>query len=510
MKKRKDVDTGYIAVIIVCIIYFLVFEVLNIFYTRYGINADEAQTGICSKIFWEAKSLRPPNFFAWTESGVFSLATIGALVYGMTGSILAAQGVSPAIITVLILLAIYRLFIGIGTSKKGIALGLLTILCIPLGFLSQMITFLSYAAYSVCILTMFLVLTDYIQLVSGNLKYARLTIIFHVLLALANGCNSSRGVLVAYMPLFILACVRYLLKAVNTKRLYDKKEAGAVLFTFVLTGLSYMATYLPCSSRTSMSKAFRRSPVKFATEVLPMLGNWLGLNKTENLLLLAILAVIIVIVIGVAIYILCKRDIEDKHQLVIAYLWCDLLLTIVMLSVTQTDVAERYFFMSYFVLTFSIVYLFEKAGSKNKVITNIGIGCILLYACMNLVIFYVPILKSSTAVPENDAIIDYMVDNGYYYGYADYMDANRLTVYADGEVQISAVHIEDLSIWRWTTDTNWYRPYLQEDMKTAYVIQKQNAGNFSKVLEVHPDIKEGYETERYIIYVSDKNYTYVD
>lgn len=510
MKKKRNIDIGYIAIIIVCIIYFLVFEVLNIFYTQYGISADAAQTGICSKIFWEAKSLRPPNFFAWTESGVFSLATIGAIVYGMTGSLLAAQGVSPAIITILILLAIYRLLVCMETSKKGIALGLLTILCIPLGFLSQMIAFLSYAAYSVCILTMFLVLTDYIQLVSGNLKYRRLTIIFHILLAIANGCNSSRAVLVAYMPLFLLACVRYLLKVISTKIFYDKKEAGAVLFTFVLTILSYMSTYLPCSSRTSMSKALRRSPIKFATEVLPMLGNWLGLNKTENILLLGILVFIIVIAIGAAIYVLYKRGIEDKHQLVIAYLWCDLLLTIVMLSVTQTDVAERYFFMSFFILTFSLVFVFEKIGDKNKIVTNIGIGCILIYACMNLVIFYVPILRNSTAVPENDAIINYMVDNGYYYGYSDYMDANRLTVYADGDVQISAVHIEDLSIWRWTTDTNWYRPYLQEDMKTAYVIQKQNIDDFSKVIKEHPDIKEGYKTDNYIIYVSEKNYTYMD
>lgn len=510
MKKEKNIDIGYMAIVVGFVIYFIIFEVLNIFYTRYGISSDAAQTGICSKIFWEAKSLRPSNFFAWTESGVFSLANIGAIIYGITDSLLAAQGISPAIITILILLAIYRLLVSIGISKKGIALGLLTILCIPLGFFSQTIAFLSYAAYSVCILTMFLVLTDYIQLVSGKLKHKRIIIIFHLLLAIANGCNSSRGVLVAYMPLFLLACIRYILKIIKTKKLWDKKESGFVLFAFVLAVLSYMATYLPCSSRTSMSKALRRSPIKFVTEVLPMLGGWLGLNKTENILLLGMLIFIIAATITVAIYVVYKHDIEDKNQLVIAYLWCDLLLTVVMLSITQTDVTERYFFMSFFVLTFSLVFVFEKMGNKNRFVTNIGIGCILIYACLNLAIFYVPILKNSTAVPENDEIINFMLNKGYYYGYSDYMDANKLTVYADGDVQISAVHVQDLSIWRWTTDTNWYRPYLKEEMKTAYIISKHSVNDFSRVLQEHPDIKQGYETENYLIYVADKNYTYID
>ncbi len=510
MGKKHDVDIGYVFIIILFIVYFLVFEIINIFYVRYGIGADEAQTGICSKIFWEAKSLHPSDFFAWTESGAFSLATIGAIIYGLTGSMLAAQGVSPAIITVLILLAIYRLFKYIGISKKGIALGLLSILCIPLGFMSQMISFLSYAAYSVCVLTMFLVLTDYIQLVSGDLKHKRITIIFHVLLAVANGCNSSRGVLVVYMPLFILACTRYLLKAIHAKKVYEKKEARAVVFTFALTALSYLSTYLPYSSRTSVSKAFRRSPVKLVTEVMPMLNNWIGINKTSNIYLISMLILIIIMAIGVAVYILYKRGIDDRHQLVIAYLWCDLLLTIVMLSITQTDVTERYFFMSYFILTFSIVFAFEKLRDKSKFVTNIGIGCILIYACLNLIIFYVPILNNSTDDPEYDAISNFMLDNGYFYGYSDYMNANRLTVYADGDVQISAVHIEDLSIWRWTTDVSWYRPCLPEDMKTAYVIPKADINAFSKVLKKHPDIKEGYETDNYMIYVSDKNYSSVD
>lgn len=508
-KKINKVSLGYVTIIILFIVYFLVFEIINIFYVRYGLGADEAQTGICSKIFWEAKSLHPSNFYAWTESGVFSLATIGAVIYGLTGSMLVAQGVSPAIISILILIAIYRLLEYMGVSRKGIVLGLLTVLCIPLGYMSQMISFLSYAAYSVCVLTIFLVITDYLKLVSGDLKHKGISLIFHILLAIANGCNSSRGVLVIYMPLFLLESTRYIIKATREKKVLIKKEFFILLMVTILTALSYLSTYLPYSSQTHASKAFRRSPVKLVTDVLPMLCYWIGFNKTDNKILICLLLIIVVMAIGVAIYILLKRGIDDKHQLVIAYLWCDLLLTMSMISVTQTDVTERYFFMSFFILTFSIVYIYEKIRN-NKIEANIMVGCIILYACMNLVIFYLPILKNSTNDPEFDKISIFMVKNGYYYGYSDYMNANRLTVYTDGDVQISAVHVEDLSIWRWTTDTKWYRPYLPEDMKTAYIIPKENHFEFLKILKEHPDIKEGMETEHFIIYVSDKNYTYLD
>lgn len=94
------------------------------------------------------------------------------------------------------------------------------------------------------------------------------------------------------------------------------------------------------------------------------------------------------------------------------------------------------------------------------------------------------------------------------YGYAEYIDANGMTVSVDGRVQISAMELADMSICPWTTDRKWYPPYLDKNMDTAYIIHKDKADEFVDSLETHENIWEAHQTDNYIIYMSDMNYTW--
>lgn len=83
-----------------------------------------------------------------------------------------------------------------------------------------------------------------------------------------------------------------------------------------------------------------------------------------------------------------------------------------------------------------------------------------------------------------------------------------MTVSVDGRVQISAMELTDMKICPWTTDRKWYPPYLSENMNTAYIIRKDKEDDFLETLEKHENIEEMYQTDHYIVYMSDMNYTW--
>lgn len=500
MNKKKSISTINIILIVAIAIYIGTFAFINIFKTWYGVGPDETQTAIVSRIFWEHKSLFPKEFFPWTESGIFSLATIGMFVYGLTEDLMITQGVTPTIVMVLILLAFYKLLSVMNISKTGRLIGLLGILGLPCNFVRQSVAFVSYAAYGMTILTMFLVLADYLLLISGKMKHKWIYFVFHLCLAFANGCNSSRGVLDVYAPLVALECVRYFLLMLQHKKVWMKEHVIPGVFSISILLCSFFTTYLPISSRQITSKAFRRSPIKLVEEVLPAITGWIGYyNKHIQLVLLVLLVTSIL----VGIYVVYKHDTLDTIQLVIAFMWAALIITVVLLSVTQTDVVSRYFFMTYYIMIFSALLIFERWNSKWRIAIPL---VILLGGVLNMLVAYLPIVRTPITMLEYDEIVAYMEENDYYYGYSDYMNANPLTLWSNGEVQVSSVYFKDLSIWMWTTSSEYFVPTVDENTKNVIIVPKDSMEDIPEMLERYPDIEKGMETENFVVYTCDKNH----
>lgn len=137
---------------ILIVVWLMAFAAINLS-ARVINNSDIGQTGICARAMWEAKSLCPPTFIPWSESGIFSLAVIGAPIYGMTGSIWLAQTIPPIIMSGLIVIAVMYFLRGLEMSKLKRRIFLLLLLCFPISFYPQSMVFLFYAAYSQCVLS---------------------------------------------------------------------------------------------------------------------------------------------------------------------------------------------------------------------------------------------------------------------------------------------------------------------------------------------------------------------
>ena len=190
--------------------------------------------------------------------------------------------------------------------------------------------------------------------------------------------------------------------------------------------------------------------------------------------------------------------------------------SIAAVSFLTTESSWRYYFMGWFVISFSSAVLLQKAisfhNSKRSAAAVIALtAAVILYAGLQ----WNGNLRSNLAAEEpngdTEAIVNWMQENGYDYAYSTFETSNRMTISCDGAVQISAVSgLDSMGINKWLTDENWYCPLLPYEMDTAYVIPKSLLDVFVVQLELHDDYELVMETENYYLYTAPHNYSVMD
>ena len=496
---------------IILVVFFIVFALINLFHTKGNLFADATQTSIGARVFWEYHSINPNNWFAWTESGIFTLSLIGAVIYGTTGSLLFAQSITPVIITIFITLCTWFLLKAMKFSNKEAIIGLFFVYCIPWGVYPHTMSFLFYAAYSLTILTAFWQLAVYLRMISGVKRFRLLFIIVSIILAFAQGSNSSRATLVVYVPLMLVDSIRYLIYVFQTKKIWHKERAIVWLCCFGIAATNYIATFMPWAIHTPMSKALRKSVSKFISQIIPAMLDWMGLDSSTNLGIKCIIILLLLVSFIVVIKSFRHLDVDNVKQMAIAYFLCTICLTIFMLAITKTDVTQRYFFMIPYFIAFSVLIFLCENKEKRKSVTSFLYLAVVFYAVLNIWINFMPILIAEDSSDEKEQIINWMLENDYFYGYADYLDANPLTVYADGKVQVSSLNLSNMEVHRWVTDPKWYCPILPNEMKTVYIVRNDLYNSFAVLSgEIDRTLKREFNTKNYIIYSSSYNHSRLD
>ncbi len=219
--------------------------------------------------------------------------------------------------------------------------------------------------------------------------------------------------------------------------------------------------------------------------------------------------------------------VENKHcqkkerAFVLGFFWMSLLLSVVMGAFTTTESVWRYYFMIYYVLSYGTACLMQGCtdwcqrgdNRRKKALYLEGMlaGGIAVLAILVWKEELWPSMRQPSGNAEYESIAQWMLEQDCYYGYSTYDSANAITGACNGAVQVSAVaDLGTLDICKWLTDSDWYVPRLPEEMRTAYIIPKSLEESFLPNTEQHADIEEGLETENYIIYVAEHNYTRSD
>ena len=65
---------------------FITIGYVNLFRFNYRMNADIASEAVLTRLIWESKEWIPGSWYPSTETKVFSMPNLAALVYGITGN----------------------------------------------------------------------------------------------------------------------------------------------------------------------------------------------------------------------------------------------------------------------------------------------------------------------------------------------------------------------------------------------------------------------------------------
>lgn len=534
MNKKGLAEKALFACVTVLLaVYMGMFAYLNL--AKYGqhVDSDIAAEAMLAREIWETKSLTPDNWLPSTERRVLGTSMVGALFYGITGSMVTAMGIACVLVGLCVLVSLALLLKQCRVSALGLATALLAVCALPTGGLrneGQIVPFVMllwflfadyYALHCVCL---FLSLAFYIRLhrlceEGGRLKKTDIVI----WCALALGCvglglGGMRCLQVLVLPLAawellsLFAESGHLTKAVRPRRWI---QSGFVLS---LLGAAGAAAAYPSSREYPMFLQNAQGMVQrllsdvpaAILECLGIAGN-AKLTSFSGLMQLIVLAVAALTVFGAAVILRRGSAVCREQKLLIQLLLSSLCVTVFTEVATTAETAHNYFFMVWFLVIAVIAVLITgyggKGAAKGSAFGKVIALCVCVFAVLNIKYTYAEAVSVTDNLQPYEEVAEYMEAQGLDYGYAEFWDAARICVMSDGRITMGhSYQIEQLRMYWWLTNINWYVPNLPEDMRTAYVVRTADREGFLAQFEDPSVMELGFENESFAVYVSDKNF----
>lgn len=551
-RKSKDILWKIFLILLVISILFYAGYYLYLNLAEYSLvmDSDIAAEALLARTMWESKSLIPTSWIGSSETRILSVSALGSLFYGLCGSMTLSAGLSCSVFIILILVLYAILGRKSHLSRISILVSLLLILSLPGSIRHAEILYLYAGYYAPHVAVMLFTLSFYLDeslpkntsaIISGKKgqdKTKRCAISSYIIvffLAFAMSLSGMRIMLILYAPLFVVEFLRWVMSLLCRRfpwrSLARRKGAGIALGCIAF---SILGTLAPTSVSLPVSSNFRNGFSKMKEEVLEDCIDCLGWNDSGRgvrFILLVFLGMSIVMLIyslilpgfrkihrslGCSQSEVPKKEEQDiaRKAICLLFFWISLIVTVFAVSFLTIESVWRYYFMLYFILSYSVALLVDRIGEMNgKKTIKALLGSVVCLFCFVFSFLQWDeqldqTVSSKETKEDTTQIVSWMLENGIEYGYSTFETANRMTIEADGAVQISAVDgMDTLGICRWLTDTRWYVPSLSYDMDTAYIVPKSEEDLFAIQLSLHDDYEEVLETEEYIVYLAPHNYT---
>lgn len=505
---------------IVAIVYALTMFDINIFHYTALLDADLAAEPLLAREIWIQKSLIPQNWIASSEVRIFTVTSFASLLYGICSDANLAMGISSVIFGILILSAFYYLLTSLKVSKMGVAVAMTLLFCFPRAIAFQDLLWLKVGYYATHILFLFLSIGLYLRLIEEkSLKKISLRVMvgITIVMSFVLGCMSVRTFLMTVAGLLGCEGVRMfflLLKNRKEKGFFKKlfiEERYSIIYVACILVVNLVGMSMPVSTNTPVSLAWRSSFDNLFQDVIPAIVECFGfhLDRPWNLLdSLTLIFLVLAVVYG--IYVMFVHRDEKK----VSFVWIAVFSACALngaLCITTMKAVFRYSCGTLFCVVVILTLLLDQLRGKVIWLKYLLLVMILVFAFSNYKDLYLDVVTGNdNENPEYQQIIDWMEENEYYYGYAEFANANTITTYSDGKVQVSGIADGSFGICKWLTSTNWYVPNLPQKMPTVYIISKSRLEAFTESFSTAPDLQVGFETDNYAIYESNTNYTYID
>lgn len=529
MNRKKICERALIVSALVLLgVYMGIFAYLNLAKYRQHVDSDIAAEALLAREIWETKSLTPDNWLSSTERRVIGTSMVGAFFYGITGSMTTAMGIASVLVGLCLLASLALLLKRCGISALGLAAALLAICALPINGIrneGQMVPFVTllwflfadyYAMHCIC---MFLSAAFYIRLhrlceTGDKLKRTDIAIWGALVLdccGLALGGMRCLQVIVLPMTLWELISLfgesGHLTKPIG-KRRWMQSVFVLSLFLAVAAAMLYPTSReypMFLQGGSGMARRLFADVPGAVLECLGISGN-AKLTSFSGLMQLAVLAVAALTVFGMVVILRKDSGVCDEQKLLIKLLTSALLVTVAIETMTTAETAHNYFFMVWFLVIAVIAVLITHYGRKNSVFGGLIALCVCVFAMLNIKYTYADAVSTTDNLRPYEEVAEYIERQGITCGYAEFWDASRICLISDGRITMGhSYQMEELGMYWWLTNVNWYVPNLPEDMKTAYVVKLEDREGFLAQFEDPAVMELGFENDRFAVYVSDKN-----
>ena len=427
--------------ILVMACYFAVFAVINFKCFARFCEQDMYADTLVAMMMWEQKSLFPLGYVFGNQLYVVATPVLAALFYGFTGSPNTAMALATTVMSALIMLSFFWLLRP--DLKRSLSLSCAALMLVACAFGDKLanqemgqLLFLLCSYYACYLITLFVVLGDYMRSVTEP-GLRPLPLVLSLLLCFATGMQSLRQTCIMVLPILAFEGLQLLLgfRAQGRAAFQERKMpllrtlayAGANVAGLLFVKLFSVHQYTIFDSAPA-GLSQRLSDIYVAFRDVAGFG-WAGPEHPFFTLLLAFQLALLFGALALQL-----RHIRRRSAL--SDLWWLLLTGIAAVTaaalVTSLRIRAVYLFMYYPLLALSAALVLEQARPHLRRTMALAL-CLL--SLVNLYCSYIPSVRSALAPQENpqEQISQWAVENGYELVYGNHTAvAPGIAAYSDG------------------------------------------------------------------------------
>lgn len=507
MRMEKNIrNSRYVQVLwIITILLMLFFTFMTYRYGDKRITSDDASEMVLAELLHEEHAVISPNWYYSTELRVLNTQLVTAPLFAVFSDWTLIRTVRELILMVIMAGAYYFFCRNMKFGEK--ALLFLPFLVWP--FSNSYTTFVLLGGYYVPHLAIsFFSLGLFAGIIKG--KYRKIGTALFLGLAFLAGMGGFRQVFILYVPLFVTAVFvnygKYLLnrKIVNKSTILSGLgmlvAGGGLVFTNLLKNRYHWTDYSEISA-VSFSVDRITDMVNGFLETLGYDDKQLFSSRgLVSMLAVAAMAAIVYLVIRMA---LGKEQAEEEERTYSVFVVWTFVMHMVLFLFTDAPYQPRYFIpLLIYVFPVLGICLKREVSQKDRYSTILaaGIGVCIIWGGVNVCNRWIE--GMDTAYAQKMEAADFLTQEGYTFGYAEFWSANLFTELTDGFVQFH-------TIFDWKQDWNTLEAYpwlmrvenvdRETEDKVFILLNKERDTDFPECEYINEQYKV-FENNMYIVY----------
>ena len=508
-------------------VYILMFTFINIWDLDKFCNPDVLADMQVAKRMWEQKTLFPDGWIFGNQLYVIATPVLAALYYGMVGSINNAMVLATGTITVLILASfvwMLRAFLKDHLMELAACLILVVSVIAPEGpySLNLKLFFLQASFYGCYLITLFVVLGDYIRSCQCSDRRSPAWII-SLLLCFATGMQSLRQTVVMILPIVACEFLRMLLGFCRSGFIASSISRSSLIRT-----VSYCAANVAGIAAVSLMDIPQNTiygdmsipqPGQLGARIRSVGDDLCGITKLEAIVtaeagMVAAVLIVLMIVCVIAAACMCVVRIckQQESGLELCWIVCltgmiGVLMSAVLLNITLRSI---YLFTWFPLVALSALILLTGISGKIRLGVLVLCCCMsagLFYECYSDYVRYIVYGKEHLVYQQEgyaEEMCDWALDNGFEYIYGDYWtSAAAISAYSDGKLEAGCWHRPERVFQAEPYNTPQDIYGSRENKKAIYVFTAEDeSAGLKKAGEMGAEMNKVAEFGPYTAYTS--------